>query len=100
MGLSQWAPYIAIIVVVLGGAAAYLWYSGLIGPRQPNARCPHCLTSCHIRGLEGMTFHQKAAVRHRCPTCGHMDDVIVFEILAGRGQPPPPENQPENIIVP
>jgi hypothetical protein len=66
----------------------------------PNARCPHCLTPCRISGLERMTFHQKAAVRHRCPTCGNVDEVIFFEQMAGGGQPPPPENRPENVIVP
>lgn len=77
-GRSRRRPMFVVLSVLAIILVVSLYLRGLTVAATPNARCPQCLTSCHIRSLEKMTFHQRAAKRHRCPFCGNVDDVHTF----------------------
>ena len=66
-----------------------------VGPSKPppnNVGCPHCLTAFRIEGLENYSYQQKAAIKRRCPTCNHYDDILIFEMIwNAAGKRPVPE---------
>jgi hypothetical protein len=69
----------AAVFFALGTAA--VWPGRWRPPAGPNARCPACLTPCHVPGAESMTLHQQAAIKFCCPACGGVDVALQYRLL-------------------